>query len=40
MMVKKSLLLMMVVGLTLGVAAAGFCSGPNDTGPEEDNDYS
>ncbi len=38
MMVKKLRMLIMVVGLALGVVAAGFCAGPEDNGSEEDYD--
>jgi Spy/CpxP family protein refolding chaperone len=37
---KKFFVLLMVIGLALGVAAAGFCAGPEDNGPEDDYDYS
>jgi Spy/CpxP family protein refolding chaperone len=39
MMAKKLLMLMMVTGLALGLATAGFCAGPEDNGPDDDYDY-
>ena len=40
MMVKKLVVLIMVMGLAVGLAAGGFCAGPEDNGPEDDYDYS
>jgi Spy/CpxP family protein refolding chaperone len=40
MKVNNLFVLMMVIGLALGLAAAGFCAGPEDNGPDDDYDYS
>ena len=36
MMVKKLFVLIMAMGLAVGLAAGGFCAGPEDNGPEDE----
>ena len=36
MIVKKLAVLIMAMGLAVGLAAGGFCAGPEDNGPEDD----